>query len=155
MRLLLASCFALSLAAAPPPDAQDCVACHDTMDLDAFRTRTHGGLTCVTCHAAIKQLPHAEKLPPPQCVTCHNHQGQEYAESVHGIARKAGKEHAPTCMTCHGHAHDVLPKNDPASRVARKNMAATCGKCHDQKHLDRLATHLPRRAPVMDIKKLP
>lgn len=154
MRMLLAGCMALSLSAAPP-DAKECVACHDTVNLEVFRTRTHGGLTCVTCHTAITSLPHAEKLPPPQCVRCHDHEGQDYANSVHGVAMKQGKEHAPTCMTCHGHAHDVLPKNNPASKVARKNMAETCGKCHDQAFLAKLSTRLPHRASRMDLKKMP
>lgn len=58
-------------------------------------------------------------------------------------------------MTCHGHAHDVLPKSDPASQVARKNMDATCGKCHDQAFLAKLSTRLPHRASRMDPKKMP
>lgn len=155
MRLLLAGCFALGLAAAPPPDPTECVACHDTIDLAKFRTRTHGKLGCVTCHTAITTLPHADKLPPPQCVRCHDHEGQDYGSSVHGVARKQGKDHAPSCITCHGHAHDVVPKNHPDSKVARKNMDATCGKCHDQEHLRKLSTRLPKRASRMDLKKMP
>ncbi len=155
MRLLLAGCFALGLAAAPPPDPSECVACHDTIDLAKFRTRTHGKLGCVTCHTAITTLPHPEKMPAPQCVRCHDHEGQDYGNSVHGVARKQGKDHAPSCMTCHGHAHDVVPKNHPDSKVARKNMDATCGKCHDQEHLKKLSTRLPKRASRMDLKKMP
>ena len=155
MRLLLAGCFALALAAAPPPDAKDCVACHDTIDLAAFRGRTHGGLTCVTCHTAITQLPHPDKMPAPQCIRCHDHEGQDYANSVHGVARKQGNDHAPTCVTCHGHAHEVVPKGNPASKVAKKNMDATCGKCHDQAFLTKLSTRIPSRASRMDLKKMP
>jgi len=156
MRLLLAGCFAFALALpAAAPDAKDCVQCHDTLNLEAFRTRTHGKLACVNCHSAITKLPHAEKLPPPNCVRCHDHEGQDYASSVHGVARKQGKEHAPTCMSCHGHAHDVVPRNHPDSKVARKNMDATCGKCHDEAHLKKLSTRLPRRATRMDLKKMP
>lgn len=157
MRLLLASCFALSLAAAPapPPDPTDCVTCHNTMDLAKFRTRTHGKLGCVTCHSAITTLPHPEKLPPPQCIRCHDHEGQDYASSVHGVARKQGKDHAPTCTTCHGHAHDMVPRNHPDSKVARRNMDRTCGKCHDAEHLKKLSTRLPKRASRMDLKGMP
>jgi hypothetical protein len=154
MRLLLLGCFALALSAAPP-DPKECVACHDTLDLDKFRTRTHGKLGCVTCHSAITKLPHAEKLPPPQCVRCHDHEGQDYATSVHGVARKQGKEHAPSCTTCHGHAHEVVSKGNPASRVARKNLDATCGACHDKDFLKQLSTRLPRRASRMDLQRLP
>jgi hypothetical protein len=154
MRALLAVCFTLALTAAPP-DAKECLECHDSVNLDQFRTRTHGKLACVDCHSAITRLPHAEKLPPPQCVRCHDHEGQDYENSVHGIARKQGKDHAPTCMTCHGHAHQVVPKNHPDSKVARKNMNITCGKCHEQAFLTRLSTKLSRRASRMDLQKVP
>lgn len=152
MRWLLAGCFVFSLAAAPRPDAKDCIQCHDNVDLEKFRSRTHGGLACVQCHTAIKSLPHDEKLPPPNCVRCHSHQGQDYALSVHGVARRKGKDHAPTCSTCHGKAHEVVAKNDPASRVARTNMSSTCGKCHPADFLDRLSTQLPKRKSRMDIQ---
>ena len=155
MRLLFAALLATALAAAPPPDAEDCVACHDTIKLEVFRTRAHGGLQCFACHTATKKLPHPEKMPPPNCVRCHDHQGQEYANSVHGMARKKGKDHAPTCMTCHGHAHELLSRKDPGSRVARQNMDATCGKCHDKAHLDKLHTALSKRASRMDLQKMP
>ena len=118
-------------------------------------TATMMAMVVVTCHTAAKSLPHPEKMTPPDCVRCHDHQGQDYANSVHGIARQKGKEHAPTCMTCHGHAHELLSRKDPASRVARKNMDATCGKCHDKAHLDKLAKNLSRRATRMDLQKMP
>ncbi|MEI6472773.1 MAG: hypothetical protein WCO20_09040, partial [Holophagaceae bacterium] len=63
MRLLFAALLATALAAAPPPDADDCVACHDTIKLDVFRTRAHGGLQCFACHTATKKLPHPDKMP--------------------------------------------------------------------------------------------
>jgi hypothetical protein len=131
------------------------VACHDKIDLAAFRTRTHGKLGCVTCHASITALPHAEKLPPPQCVRCHRHEGQSFAGSVHGRALKEGKGHAPTCTTCHGHAHEIVAQGHPTSKVARKNMDATCGQCHDQPFLDRLNTRLARRATRMGLQGMP
>jgi cytochrome b subunit of formate dehydrogenase len=33
------------------------------------------------------------------------------------------------CSSCHG-AHDILPPDDPKSRVAKGNLKETCGKCH-------------------------
>ena len=155
MRLLLAGCLALTLFATPPPDPTECVACHDTINLEQFRKRTHGKLNCVVCHAAITRLPHADKLPPPQCIRCHDHEGQDYASSIHGVARKQGKDHAPTCITCHGHAHQVVPRSNPASKVAWQNMEPTCGKCHEQGFLKKLSTRLPRRASRMDLQKMP
>jgi hypothetical protein len=150
MRVLLAGCFALALTAAPP-DAADCVACHDQVNLETFRTRAHGGLACIRCHTAITQLPHPEKLPAVKCSRCHAHEAKDYAGSVHGLARLKGKEHAATCSSCHGVAHEIVTKSGPASKVARKNMTATCGKCHAADHLAKLSTHIPHRASRMDV----
>ncbi len=154
MRLLLAGMFALALAAAPP-QASDCVECHDKVDLEAFRKRTHGGLACTQCHVTIKEIPHPEKLAPVQCVRCHSHESQDYEKSVHGVARLKGKKHAATCNACHGPAHEIVPRSNPASQVARKNMDATCGKCHTREHLAKLSTHLSSRASRMDVQPLP
>lgn len=153
MRWMLACCFALTLAAAPPA-AQDCVACHDTVDLEKFSKHSHGGVRCTYCHTAITALPHPEKLPAVQCARCHDHEVQDYATSVHGVARKQGKEHAPTCSTCHGKVHDIVGKRSPASKVAKKNMESTCGSCHEPGFLAKLTTHLPRRASKMGVQKL-
>ena len=154
MRILLAGLFSLALAGAPP-DAADCVACHDQVDLESFRKRTHGGLACTHCHVAIKEIPHPEKLPAVQCSRCHRHETQDYARSVHGVARLKGKSHAATCNSCHGPAHQIVAKSNPASKVARKNMNATCGKCHSKEHLAKLSTHLSSRASRMDVQPFP
>jgi len=152
MRWLLASCFVLCLSAAPP-DAKECVQCHDTVDLEKFRHRSHGGLACVQCHSDIKALPHEEKLAPVRCERCHSHEGMDYALSVHGVAKQKGKEHAPTCSNCHGPAHEIVTKSNPASRVARKNMDATCGKCHPAEFLAKLSTKLSRRTSRMGLQE--
>lgn len=154
MRILLAGLFSLALAGAPP-DATDCVACHDQVDLEKFRKRTHGGLQCVNCHVTITAIPHPEKLPAVHCVRCHDHENRDYERSVHGVAQLKGKKHAATCRSCHGPAHEIVPKSDPASKVARKNMNATCGKCHSKEHLARLSTHLSSRASRMDVQPFP
>lgn len=154
MKFLLAGMITLALTGAPP-DATDCVACHDQVNLEAFRKRTHGGLQCVDCHVTIKAIPHAEKLPGVHCIRCHDHENQDYERSVHGVAQLKGKKHAATCRSCHGPAHEIVPKSNPASKVARKNMNATCGKCHTREHLARLTTHMPSRASRMDVQPFP
>ena len=156
MRWLLAACLLSSLSLdAKPPQPSECVECHDTVNLERFRTRAHGGggLVCVDCHTAIKAIPHDEKLPPVRCARCHRHEAEDYALSVHGKARKLGNAHAPTCTVCHGPAHEIVSKTDPESRVARRNMATTCGKCHKADFLADLEVHLPRRASRMGIQK--
>jgi cytochrome b subunit of formate dehydrogenase len=55
---------------------------------------------------------------------------KEFRESVHGRAAQAGDRDAPVCASCHGPAHKILPSGDPASAVARKNLADTCAACH-------------------------
>jgi hypothetical protein len=152
-RLALAGCFAFALAAAPP-DAKDCVACHDQIDLEKRRAFSHGGLACIQCHTAITVLPHAEKLPSVKCGRCHKNEAEDYAKSVHGLARLKGNEHAATCSSCHGKAHEIISPHDPSSDLARKNMYAICGKCHDQAHLAKLPARLHRRGSRMNIQPL-
>ncbi|MEI6789257.1 MAG: hypothetical protein WCL49_12340, partial [bacterium] len=65
----------------------DCFACHDDPGLvrvvaastnslcvktNALAKSVHSALACTDCHAGIKDLPHPDKLPPPQCGTCHD-----------------------------------------------------------------------------------
>jgi len=151
MRYLLAGLLALNLAA-KPPQAQDCVVCHDHIKLDVFRRNTHGALACVDCHRAITALPHPGKLPPPRCERCHATEVENLAASVHGTAKARGVAHTPTCASCHGPAHQIVSRNKADSKVARANMAATCGACHPADFLGKLNTHLPRRTSRMGLQ---
>lgn len=55
---------------------------------------------------------------------------ENYSESIHGEGLlKKGLIVAPNCASCHT-AHSILPHTDPASSIARRNIAATCTKCH-------------------------
>jgi uncharacterized protein with PIN domain len=57
---------------------------------------------------------------------------ENYTESIHGEGLlKKGLVVAPNYATCHT-AHSVLPHTDPASSIARGNIAKTCTKCHAQ-----------------------
>ncbi len=154
MRRLLAVWLAIPFAAAgAPPRPEACLECHDQVDLARFRSRSHGGLVCVDCHAAIRSLPHEEKLPLVRCARCHRHEAEEYDRSAHALARQRGDRKAPWCTTCHGPAHDIVSTRDPASRVARGRMAATCGTCHPAAFLARVDQSLPHRASRMGIPK--
>jgi predicted CXXCH cytochrome family protein len=120
-------------AAAQPPTKEDCLVCHgEKFTPDPLALSVHGPLECVSCHEdAGKELPHPEKLPKVACATCHSDVSGEYADSVHGRARREkGLTVAPDCASCHG-THDIRRPADPQSRVHRGAIAANCTKCHE------------------------
>ena len=111
-------------AGAPPPSVNEtCLMCHAAADAKGadgksiavdgakFAASVHGGLNlkCTDCHTDVSadKIPHAEKLKPVNCATCHEQQVKEYAATVHGKARKGGNNVAATCTDCHG-THDIL-----------------------------------------------
>lgn len=142
--LVPALCMAAA-PAAPPGVNETCLMCHGAADaknaagksiaVDAakFASSVHGSLKleCTACHADVsaQKIPHAEKLKPVNCATCHEQPVKEYAATVHGKARTGGNEVAATCTDCHG-THDILPAKDPASRTNHANIEATCSRCH-------------------------
>src|SRR6266536_2977718 len=126
--------------AAAPNVNETCLACHAAADAKGtagksiavdgpkFTTSVHGefNLKCTDCHtdvAADKITIAKGKLPGGDI-------GSEFHDSIHGKAlRGAAKMSAPECTDCHG-AHNMLPKSDPRSKVARANIPDTCGSCH-------------------------
>ena len=121
------------LAAAPAgPTSEDCLGCHADKGLTkevkgkqvslyadeaVLKASVHGGLQCTGCHAGIKEIPHAEKLPPVSCAACHGNVAGKFIQGIHG--RKDGPQ--LDCQSCHG-AHDVR-------RAVQLGMAA-CENCH-------------------------
>jgi cytochrome b subunit of formate dehydrogenase len=105
----------------------DCASCHD--QAQKLAKSAHADLTCDTCHERHEQYPHQEGIPKPACVTCHQDQAGDYANGVHGLARKAGNEGAPDCGLCHGSAHELLPPKTAAFRTA---VPDTCAMCHGE-----------------------
>ncbi|HEX9167077.1 MAG TPA: hypothetical protein VF862_14285, partial [Gemmatimonadales bacterium] len=108
---------------------------------------------CTTCHGGHGVLPKRNPQSPVAplnipflCGQCHQegtavsrlrtiHQDNilaNYSESIHGegLLRK-GLIVAPNCASCHT-PHSILPHTDPASSIARRNIAATCATCHAQ-----------------------
>ncbi len=77
---------------------------------------------CTPCHASLA-LTQKWNLP--------RNRSQTFADSYHGLAARGGSLTVANCASCHG-AHDILPSENPASRVNRANLAATCGAagCH-------------------------
>ncbi len=135
--------FAQSAASAQPkPHANDeCLACHGDASAErpvlpsVFGASVHGqaGVSCVDCHTdvATSDLPHAEKLAPVACATCHEEPAAKYERSVHAAARRVAPSTsvAASCKDCHG-THDIRPSSDPESRTYHLNLPQTCGRCH-------------------------
>jgi Cytochrome c3 len=145
-------CFAAARVTAEPvkpppsPTNEDCLTCHEDpaakrangtsifVAKDKFSASVHGqaGLACVDCHADLAKtadFPHADKLAPAQCQTCHGDVAAEYAKSAHALARKAGGSFAAKCADCHT-AHEIRSAKDPASPTYVLNLPTTCGRCH-------------------------
>jgi uncharacterized protein with PIN domain len=113
------------------PLAPRCVNCHGNHDIYPVKdprsavTPLKVPFVCGQCHR--EGTPVSRNRPIPQDNILEN-----YSESIHGEALlKKGLSVAPTCATCHT-AHLILPHTDPASSIARRNIAATCTKCHSQ-----------------------
>ena len=141
-------------AAAPEQAAisnDECMSCHAdaaltktvggkqislAVQLDVFKKSVHGSLSCTDCHGGIKELPHPDKLSPPQCGSCHEAQSKEYATSIHGVSQAMGSPGAAKCSDCHG-SHYIQSVNDPDSPVFKLNLPRTCAKCHSQPKLTR------------------
>jgi uncharacterized protein with PIN domain len=113
------------------PLAPRCVNCHGNHDIYPVKdprsavTPLKVPFVCGQCHR--EGTPVQRNRPILQDNILEN-----YSESIHGEALlKKGLSVAPTCATCHT-AHLILPHTDPASSIARRNIAATCTKCHSQ-----------------------
>ena len=111
------------------PLAPRCIDCHGTHDiLPRSDPRSpvyplHVPFTCGKCHQ--------EGAPVQRQRVIHQaHILENFSESIHGEALlQKGLVVAPSCASCHT-AHSILPHTDPASSIARRNIAATCTKCH-------------------------
>jgi cytochrome c7-like protein/doubled CXXCH motif protein len=108
--------------------AATCTDCHGTHDIlrskDPASRTNHANIesTCAKCHGNEALVAKA-KLPGGNIESV-------FHDSIHGKALKgAAQGSAPTCTNCHG-AHDIRPKADEKSNVARAKIPDTCGSCH-------------------------
>ena len=136
----------------------DCLDCHNdpsntrtvngkAVPLELFTTNrfdqsVHAKLNCVDCHVGIKDLVHESKLPPPNCLNCHepneSHQkaAAQYANSIHGVSHTLGASGAASCWDCHG-SHNILSVTNDHSPVFKLNLPRTCASCHSNEGLTR------------------
>jgi cytochrome b subunit of formate dehydrogenase/DnaJ-class molecular chaperone len=125
-----------------------CATCH-AEESTAVPRSVHlvlGEQACASCHGNVHEIA-ATKLAPARCSECHRQEVQEFAESAHGRAAKAGDPDAPTCESCHGPVHAIHGSTEPATPLAKQQMAATCAKCHSNPNF--LARHkMPIAHPI-------
>lgn len=108
-------------------DAPGCSTCHGTHSITKL-SKTKIPEVCQSCHSD-KTIEEKYKLPGIEFI-------QAYKNSVHGKAVfSLGLINAPVCSTCHN-SHLVLPPDDPASTIFRKNIPELCGKCHSSEKKD-------------------
>jgi cytochrome b subunit of formate dehydrogenase len=101
-----------------------------------FAKSVHSQLDCTDCHEGIKDLVHPSKLPPPNCASCHEKEGKQYATSIHGVSHELGASGAANCWDCHG-SHEIVPVKHGDSPVFKLNLPQTCAKCHSNAKLSK------------------
>jgi len=138
----------------------DCLMCHGDkgfsvqkgrkkvslfVDKNALGKSMHKDLECVNCHSALEksEFPHVENVPPVNCGDCHDREGKEFDESLHGRAFKKGDPLAPTCKECHGY-HNIISTKDKNSAVAPIKIPYLCGKCHREGSPVQLQRDIPQ-----------
>jgi cytochrome b subunit of formate dehydrogenase len=113
---------------------------------------------CADCHSAHSiqrtDLTNFRLHIMDQCGRCHREITDRYFETFHGKVSALGYTKTAKCYDCHG-AHDILPVDNPKSRLSRANIVATCGKCHTGSHrqfagyLTHATHHDPKKYPFL------
>lgn len=108
------------------PRCQDCHGSHEVVRAKDARSPVaplRVPFLCGKCHQ--------EGAPVQRQRTIHQDNILEnFSESIHGEGLlKKGLIVAPNCASCHT-AHSILRHTDPASSIARANIAKTCTQCH-------------------------
>ena len=116
----------------------------DTKIVESYVESIHGkgllesGLTvtatCVDCHTAHGELPHADPASSVNrdrvtatCAQCHRGIYDLFVTSIHSTAKtKPGEQPLPTCSDCHS-AHTIARTDRPDFRL---EIMSQCGRCH-------------------------
>jgi nitrate/TMAO reductase-like tetraheme cytochrome c subunit len=119
-----------------------CGECHQGI-LTTYQASVHGKASaagnplaaiCSDCHSAHRikatDVPQWQLSVQEECGTCHVESMRTYRDGFHGQASKLGFTRVAACKDCHG-SHDILPREDPKSRIADANRAQTCARCHE------------------------
>jgi predicted CXXCH cytochrome family protein len=122
-----------------------CGTCHDEQ-LETFTSSVHGkelldknndkAPACINCHTTHEitntSLVSFKLLVTDACGSCHRDKQTSYRDTYHGQVTRLGGTETAKCFNCHG-SHDILPANDPKSKVNVVNRLKTCQACHDGK----------------------
>jgi hypothetical protein len=104
---------------------KDCHGNHEILAASDRKSRTNKfnlHKTCAECHESEVVLE-TRPIDYDQAVP-------DFVDSIHGKALLVdGLVVAPSCNDCHG-VHDILPHEDPDSRISREEVPKTCGECH-------------------------
>ncbi|MBU1698783.1 MAG: cytochrome c3 family protein [Candidatus Eisenbacteria bacterium] len=111
------------------PDAPLCSDCHGKHDIrssddpSSITNISQIPRMCGSCHREDTDMVTRHDIDQSNVI-------QNYSMSIHGEGLFVrGLTVTAVCTSCHT-AHNVLPHENPASTINRKNIAATCMKCH-------------------------
>lgn len=116
---------------------------------------------CHTAHAITQAAtPGFMRDIVGECGQCHDRIGnggkaslyETYRMSYHGQVNELGSSRSARCSDCHG-AHDIMPVDDPTSRLHADNRVRTCGACHENSNV-RFVQFMPH-ADYRDGKNFP
>jgi predicted CXXCH cytochrome family protein len=146
--------------------AATCGQCHHGIE-ETFRTSIHwpGNSdttrelpTCEDCHSShtISRIDAAgfRLRMMNQCGRCHESEAETFFDTYHGKVSRLGSEGAAKCYDCHG-THDILPPDNPDSKLSHRNVVETCAKCHPGAHrkfagyLTHATHHDPQKYPFL------
>lgn len=138
---------------------ETCGDCHKHTEIkDEFEKSIHWKMVkrgvmeapvCTDCHGEHTIMSHLDpdspvystRLAKEVCGRCHDSlvinrkyglpsdKVSTYNESYHGLASRLGDTTVANCASCHG-VHEILPSDDPQSKVNKENLLQTCGECH-------------------------
>ena len=124
--------------------AHTCGQCHDGIEATFGASIhspsvTHTDKTlpvCSDCHSAHSIARTGEEAFVASvigaCGQCHKEEAETYRDTIHGKVSQ-GPGQAAKCFDCHG-SHDILPPENPRSRLSHDNIVETCAKCHEGAH---------------------
>lgn len=158
----------------PTHIAETCGKCHDGI-YEKFQGSVHSAVGnsdyeqrrvrgmpelphCDNCHpahaASRTDVPEFQLGIMQQCGQCHEEVTETYFDTFHGQASELGDATKAKCYDCHG-AHDILPPDNPKSRLSHENIVQTCGTCHPGSHrqfagyLTHATHHDPDKYPAL------